>query len=134
MLSSLHHFGHLVEDYDRAMTYYCDVLGGTVQESTTVDGAVEVAFVSWPDFRIEVVGRRERGTYLDDLIDELVEPAPYHLAVTVPDIEPTMEALQQDGYSMFDPEPVEGLGPYVRAFVEPDDVPGLPIELIELDE
>lgn len=133
MLSGLHHFGHLAEDYDQAMTYYCDVLGGTVEESTTVDGAVDVAFVSWPEFRVEVVGRRERGTYLDELLDELAEPAPYHLAVTVSDIEVTMEALQQDGYSMFDSEPVEGLGPYVRAFVEPADVPGLPIELIEFD-
>ncbi|MFB6141190.1 MAG: VOC family protein [Halosimplex sp.] len=134
MLSGLHHFGHLVDDYDRAMTYYCDVLGGTVEESTTVEDAVEVAFVSWPDFRVEVVGRRERGTYLDDLLDELAEPAPYHLAVTVPDIEAASDALEGDGYPMFDTEPVDGLGPYVRAFVEPSAVPGLPIELVELDE
>jgi catechol 2,3-dioxygenase-like lactoylglutathione lyase family enzyme len=134
MLSGLHHFGHLADDYDRAMTYYCDVLGGTVEASTTVDDAVEVAFVSWPEFRVEVVARRERGTYLDDLLDELAEPVPYHLAVTVPDIEAAMDSLEGDGYPMFDAEPVEGLGPYVRAFVEPDAVPGLPVELVELDE
>ena len=133
MFSGLHHVGHLTDEYEPTMTYYCDALGGTVRETTVVDDAVEVAFVEWPDFRVEVVGRRARGTYLDELLDELLDVSPYHLATTVPDIEEAMTSLQEEGYSMFDPEPVEGLGPYVRAFVDPSGVPGLPIELVELD-
>jgi len=133
MVTGLHHIGHLSEEYDQALAYYQDALGGTVAESTTVDGAVEVAFVEWPEFRIELVGRRERGTYLDELLDALLDESPYHLAVTVEDIADSAAALEAAGYPMFDPEPVGGLGPYVRAFVDPGVVPGPPLELIELD-
>lgn len=133
VFSGLHHVGHLTDEYESTMAYYRDVLGGDVRETTVVDDAVEVAFIEWPDFRVEVVGRSARGTYLDDLLDELSDVSPYHLATTVPDIEEAMAALQEEGYPMFDPEPVEGLGPYVRAFADPSAVPGLPIELVELD-
>lgn len=133
MLSGLHHVGHLTDDYDRTIRFYRDVLGGTISEQISVKSAVTVSFVEWPQIRIEVVGREERGTYLDDLLDALADFSPYHLAVTVPDIEETMTDLRGNGYPMFDADPVDGLGPYVRAFVEPDAVPGLPIELVELD-
>lgn len=132
VLSELHHVGHLTDDYERAVTYYCDVLSGTIEETTTIEDAVEVAFIIWPGFRVEVVARKERGTYLDALLDDLTAVSPYHLAVTVPDVEEAMAGLERRGYPMFDEEPVDGLGPYVRAFVVPDAVPGLPLELIEL--
>ena len=132
VLSELHHVGHLTDDYERAITYYCDVLSGTIEETTTVEDAVEVAFITWSGFRVEVVARKERGTYLDPLLDNLLAISPYHLAATVPDIEETMAELERRGYPMFDKEPVDGLGPYVRAFVAPDAVPAQPLELIEL--
>lgn len=133
VLSGLHHVGHLTDDYERAMAYYRDALGGTVEETATVDGAVDVAFVTWSDFRVEVVGRTARGTYLDELLDELLDVSPYHLAVTVPDIAEAAAAMEAEEYPMYDAEPVDGLGPYVRAFVDPAAVPGLPLELVELD-
>lgn len=133
MLSGLHHVGHLTEDYDETIDFYRDVLGGEIGETATVDDAVKVAFVEFPDLRIEVVAREERGTYLDDLMDELLDVSPYHLAVVVEDIEEAMLTCEEAGYTMYDTDPVEGLGPYVRAFVEPTAVPGLPIELVELE-
>lgn len=134
MLSGLHHVGHVTTEYDRTIRFYRDALNGTVGETTTVGGAVSVAFVEWPSFRVEVVARDERGTYLDGLLDELLDVSPYHLAVIVPDIEEAIASLANVGYPMFDEQPVEGLGPYVRAFVEPHSTPGLPIELVELAE
>ena len=133
MISDLHHVGHFAEDYDRTVEYYRDALGGAVGETSSIDGAVDVAFVEWTGFRVEVVARTERGTYLDGLLDALLEESRYHLAGTVPDIDAAMASLSDDGYPMFDERPVDGLGPYVRAFVRPDAVPGLPIELVELD-
>lgn len=133
MLSGLHHVGHVTDEYDRTVRFYQKALGGTVGETTTIGGAVNVAFVEWPSFRIEVVARDEHGTYLDELLDELLDASPYHLAITVPDIGEAITSLANEGYPMFDERPVEGLGPYVRAFVEPSAVPGLPIELVELE-
>lgn len=133
MLSGLHHVGHITDDYDRTVQFYRDALGGTVGETATVGGAVSVAFVEWPSFRVEVVAREERGTYLDGLLDELLDVSPYHLAVTVSDIDTAMASVESAGYPMFDERPVEGLGPYVRAFIEPNAVPELPIEFVELE-
>lgn len=134
VLSGLHHVGHLTHDFDQSLAYYRDALGGSVGEQTVVEDSVRVVFVEWPDFRVELVDASERGTYLDELLDALVAESPYHLAVTVPDIESAMSSLSENGYPLFDDEPVEGLGPYVRAFVEPDAVPGPPLELIELND
>ena len=134
VLSGLHHVGHLTDDYERAMAYYRDTLGGKIETTTTVDDAVDVAFVTWGSFRVEVVARDTRGTYLDDLLDSLFDVSPYHLAVTVPDIAEAAATLEAEGYPMYDVEPVDGLGPYDRAFVDPKAVPGLPLELVELDD
>lgn len=134
MFSNTHHVGHLTDDFDDTLRYYRNVLGGTVAESSSVDGKVDVAFVEWPKFRIEVVSRHERGTYLDDLMDALLAESPYHLAVVVDDIEAAMAHFESHGIPMYDEEPVGGLGPYVRAFPDPAATSGLPVELIELDD
>lgn len=133
MLSTIHHVGHLTARFDRTLAYYRDTLGGEVAVTTDVDGKVDVAFVEWPDLRIELVSRTERGTYLDELLDALEAESPYHLAVVVDDIAESAVRLEERGIPMFDEEPVDGLGPYRRAFADPDAVPGLPIELIELE-
>lgn len=122
----------IVDDYDRTTTFYRDVLGGTLGEETSVDGKVDVGFVHTPGGTVELISRSERGTYLDDLIDDLQEHSQYHVAYTVPDIEAAMDTLEDHGVELYDHEPVDGLGAYVRAFVAPESVPGLPVELVEL--
>lgn len=134
VFSDIHHVGHLTDNYDATLAYYRDALDGTVAEQTVVDDAVRVSFVEWPGVRIELVGRERRGTYLDELLDELEATCPYHLAVVVDDIDIAMERMEREGFPMYDETPVDGLGPYVRAFVEPAVVPGLPIELVELTD
>jgi len=134
VLTDVHHLGHVTSEYEQTIAYYRDVFGGTVADHTTVDDAVHAAFVEWPEFRVEVVCRDERGTYLDPLLDELEAVSPYHLAVVVTDLDAAMDRLEREGFPMYDETPVEGLGPYVRAFVEPAAVPGLPVELVELDD
>jgi catechol 2,3-dioxygenase-like lactoylglutathione lyase family enzyme len=134
MLTDIHHLGHVTDEFERTIAYYRDVFGGTVSDHTTVDGAVHVAFLEWPEFRVEVVCRERRGTYLDPLLDELGEVSSYHLAVVVDDIDAAMDGMEREGFPMYDETPVEGLGPYVRAFVEPSAVPGLPVELVALDD
>lgn len=134
MISGIHHLGIIVDDYDQTVTFYRDVLGGELETETSVDGKVDVAFLRVPGGKVEVIARRERGTYLDELLDDLRDRSEYHVAYTVPDIEAAMSQLDEHGVRMYDREPVGGIGAYVRAFVEPSDVPGLPIELVELED
>lgn len=132
MISGIHHLGMLVTDYERTVEFYGEVLGGELVEEVSVDGKVEVAIVEVPEGKLELIARNERGTYLDDLLDELREHSQYHVAYTVSDIEVALEALGERGFELYNPEPVEGVGNYVRAFVAPGAVPGIPIELVEL--
>jgi len=130
MFERVHHVGQVVDDIEATTAFYEDVLDGAVTSSGSVDGKVDVAFVELPDCRTELICRHERGTYLDDLLDELVDPES-HVAFVVDDIAEAMATFEDAGHPMHDEEPVEGLGPYVRAFVEPSAVPGTPIELVE---
>lgn len=134
MLEGVHHIGQLVDDIDETKTFLTETLGGTVTETASVDGKVDVAFVELPEYRAELICRRERGTRLDDLLDALLEVSPTHTAFIVADIDAAMGAFENAGYPMFDSEPVEGLGAYSRAFVSPAAVPMAPIELVELDD
>jgi|AntDeeMinimDraft_4_1070355.scaffolds.fasta_scaffold01199_9 catechol 2,3-dioxygenase-like lactoylglutathione lyase family enzyme len=131
MVEGVHHVGQIVDDIEETKAFYTDVLDGTVTSTGSVDGKVDVAFVELSEFRTELICRHERGTYLDDLLDELVAKPESHVAVVVDDISAAMATFEDAGYPMHDKEPVEGLGPYVRAFVEPSAVPGMPIELVE---
>lgn len=131
MFEGVHHVGQIVDDIEETKAFYENVLGGTVTSTGSVDGKVDVAFVELPEFRTELICRHERGTYLDDLLDELVEKPTSHVAFVVDDMAAAMATFEDAGYSMYDEEPVDGLGQYVRAFVEPTEVPGMAIELVE---
>ncbi len=133
MLEGIHHVGQLVDDIDETRTFLTETLCGTVTETTSVDGKVDVVFVELPEYRVELICRRERGTRLDDLLDALLEVSTTHTAFIVADIEAAMATFENAGRPMFDTEPVAGLGPYSRAFVSPTAVPMAPIELVELD-
>lgn len=132
MFETVHHVGQIVDDIDELTRFYRDTLDGTVTDTGNVDGKVDVAFVELPDYRTELICRHERGTYLDDLLDALLERSRTHTAFVVEDIEASMASLEAAGYPMYDEEPVDGLGPYVRAFVDPGTVPGMPLELVEM--
>lgn len=132
MFETLHHVGQLVEDIDRVRTFYENVLGGEVTATADIEGKVEVAFVEVGGTAAELIARNERGTYLDDLLDAHQAVSDYHLAYVVEDIATVAADFEEAGYPMFDEEPVGGLGSYVRAFLDPAAVPGIPIELVEL--
>jgi catechol 2,3-dioxygenase-like lactoylglutathione lyase family enzyme len=124
----------IVDDYDRTVSFYCDMIDGELETETSIDGKVDVAFLRIPGRKLEVIARQERGTYLDELLDDLRDHTPYHVAYTVPDIEAAMRRLDEHDIQMYNQQPVGGVGAYVRAFVKPGAVPGLPIELVELKD
>lgn len=58
--------------------------------------------------------------------------SPYHVAYTVSALEDAISRMEEAGFPMYDSEPVSGLGPYRRAFADPESVPGIPFEFVEL--
>lgn len=143
MITGVHHVGQVVEDFDAALALYVDVLGATVFERRDIEGendsetehadpAVRMAFTEVPGCELHLISRERRGTDLDPLLDSLLAVSPYHVAYTVPDIREIISRTERAGFEMLDPEPVSGLGPYRRAFADPESVPGIPFEFVEL--
>ncbi|WP_435181356.1 VOC family protein [Halorussus sp. AFM4] len=110
-------------------TFYCDLLDGELREETSVDGRVDLGFIQTSGGKVELITRNERGAYLDDLLDEIQDHSQCHVAYPVPDIATSKETLEDRGIELYDCEPVDGTGAYVRAFV----APGVPIELVDLN-
>lgn len=131
MIEDINHIGMIVDDYEGTVAVYLDVMGGTVADEVSVDGKVDIALVGVAGGQLELIARRERGTYLDGLLDALLEQSPYHVAYEVSDMAVAMASLADHGIEMYNDEPVEGIGAYVRAFPDPASVPGLPFELVE---
>lgn len=134
MLTGLHHVGQIVDDYEATLAFYRDVLGVSVIEEDDIEGAVRLAFTELPDCQVHLIAREQRGSDIDDLLDTLLEVSPYHVAYTVTDIEDAIDHVETAGYAMYDTEPTSGLGPYRRAFADPERTPGIPFEFIELTD
>lgn len=131
MLTGVHHVGVIESDHKRALGFFVDVFDGTIEQTVEVNDRVIVTFVALPGLRIELITRRERGSDLDGILDELLAVSPSHIAFTVDDIDQAMATLKAAGYRMHDLTAVDGVGPYLRAFLHPADVPGIPVELVE---
>lgn len=131
MVSQCHHIGLLVDDFEQVIGFYTDQFGASISETSSVDGKVDVAFLGFGDWAVEVIARNKRGTYLDELLDALRAVSDVHVAFVVNDIAATIDEFEASGYEMFNDEPVAGIGNYVRAFVHPSAVPGFPVEFIE---
>lgn len=155
MITGVHHVGQVVEDFEAALSLYTDVLGATVFEQRDVtagdegnggtaengtgndpgdpnDPAVRMAFTEVPGYQVHLIARERRGTDIDSLLDSLLAVSPYHVAYAVPDMVEAIARTEEADFAMYDTEPVSGLGPYERAFADPESVPGVPFEFVEL--
>lgn len=125
----LHHVGQVVHaDFADAVAFYEATLGRPPRGTT--DGAVRVAFFETPSAELHLIVRESRGSGIDGLLDRLLDRSTAHLAFAVPDLEAAMTDATDRGLSFLGDPPEEGLGPYRRAFVDPDHL-GVPFEFVE---
>ena len=123
MIQSIGHIAAHVSDLDRALDFYCRVLGGKKVFEGTENGEVNMCYVKFCD-----------GQYI-----ELFKPEPgaekhatgigfMHLCLTVPDI---YEAEKQVKAAGWPAKPVRKgkYGNYQLWIADPD---GLPIELMQI--
>jgi hypothetical protein len=90
-----------------------------------------MAFTDAPNCELHLIARERRGTAIDPLLDSLLAVSPYRVAYAVPDVREAISCVEGAGSEMYDSEPVSGLGPYERAFADPESMPGIPVEFVE---
>ena len=126
----IHHVGVAVDDLDRALATYVDVLGGTLEHREEVaDQGVEAAAVLLGADRVELLSPTGEDTPVGRFLEKR-GPGMHHVAFLVDDVGAALQDLAAAGLELIDEEPRRGLFGLEVAFVHPDAVHGVLTEVV----
>ena len=126
----IHHVGVAVEDLDRALATYVDVLGGTLEHREALaDQGVEAAAVLVGADRVELLAATGEDTPVGRFVATR-GPGMHHIAYVVDDVGAAVHELAAAGLELIDEAPRRGLFGLEVAFVHPDAVHGVLTEVV----
>lgn len=129
-MKRVHHLGAVVQDMDRTLAFYCDILGATIEwsdEGRIQEGPQTDVIFGIPGCRVRVAGINLYGTIIEFF--EFISPASReyetprnhyrsigwkHVAIQVPHIDQEVRRLSKKGVKFL--FPVQELG-HVRNVV-----------------
>ena len=127
---AIHHVGVAVDDLDRALATYVDVLGGTLEHREELaEQGVEAAAVLVGSDRVELLAATADDTPVGRFLAKR-GPGMHHVAYEVDDVGATLARLSRDGAQLIDELPRRGLFGLQVAFVHPDAVHGVLTEVV----
>lgn len=126
----INHLGIAVRSIDKALEFYRDQLGLTVtlRESVAAE-KVEAAMLPLGESRVELLEASAPESVIAKFIDKRGEGL-HHIAVTVPDLQATIEKLKASGARVLN-EPRIGAGGHLYSFIHPSSTGGVLLELIQ---
>ena len=126
----IHHVGFAVEDLDRALETYLDLLGGTLEHrEEIVEQGVLAASVLVGSDRVELLAPTGEDTPVGRFVAKR-GPGMHHVAYTVADVSAALRDLAEAGLELIDETPRLGLFGLEVAFVHPDAVHGVLTEVV----
>ena len=126
----IHHVGVAVDDLDRALATYVDVLGGTLEHREALaDQGVEAAAVLVGADRVELLAATGDDTPVGRFVAKR-GPGMHHVAYVVDDVGAALHDLAAAGLELIDEAPRRGLFGLEVAFVHPDAVHGVLTEVV----
>ena len=126
----IHHVGFAVEDLDRALETYLDLLGGTLEHrEEIVEQGVLAASVLVGSDRVELLAPTGEDTPVGRFVAKR-GPGMHHVAYTVADVRAALRDLAEAGLELIDETPRLGLFGLEVAFVHPDAVHGVLTEVV----
>ena len=127
---AIHHVGVAVDDLDRALTTYVDVLGGALEhrEELAEQGVVAAAVRVGSD-RVELLAPTGDDTPVARFLAKR-GPGMHHIAYRVDDVAAALADLAAAGAELIDETPRRGLFGLEVAFVHPDAVHGVLTEVV----
>ena len=126
----IHHVGVAVDDLDRALATYVDVLGGTLEHREALaDQGVEAAAVLVGADRVELLAATGDDTPVGRFVAKR-GPGMHHIAYVVDDVGAALHDLAAAGLELIDEAPRRGLFGLEVAFVHPDAVHGVLTEVV----
>ena len=126
----IHHLGVAVDDLDEALGTYARLFGAGVEHRATVEEqGVEAAAVLVGAGRVELLSPLGNDTPVGRFLASR-GPGMHHVAYGVPDVADALEDLAAEGAELIDTQPRAGLYGMQVAFVHPESVHGVLVELV----
>ena len=126
----IHHLGVAVEDLDAALESYRDLFGAELEGRETVpDQGVEAAAVLVGESRVELLASLGDDTPVGKFLAKR-GPGMHHVAFEVADLRAELADLAERGADLIDSEPRQGLFGHEVAFIHPESVDGVLVELV----
>jgi methylmalonyl-CoA epimerase len=130
---AIHHLGVAVADLEEALETYGRLFDADVEHRATVpDQGVEAASLLLGAGRIELLEPLGEDTPVGRFLAKR-GPGLHHVAYEVVDLRAELDRLARAGAELIDTEPRAGLFGLQVAFVHPDAVHGVLVELVTND-
>lgn len=127
----VHHLAVVVDDMDRALSFWRDALGLELAGIRDVpEQASQVAFLPAGEAEIELV----RPTSGDSGVARYLAkrgPGMHHICMSVDDLSGILERLTALGVRLINPEPMAGTDGRRYAFIHPESTGGVLLELYQ---
>ncbi|HLY50427.1 MAG TPA: methylmalonyl-CoA epimerase [Solirubrobacteraceae bacterium] len=131
MLSAIDHVGVAVENLDRALALYAEVLGlSLVHRETITEQGVEAALLDVGDGHIELLAPLGPETSVGKFLASR-GPGLHHIAYRVSNVEEVLEQLAAAGMRLIDERPRTGIRGSRVAFVHPAATGGVLTEIVQ---
>ena len=129
----IHHLGVAVEDLDGAVETYERLFGAELEHRERVpDQGVEAAAMRIGDGRVELLAALSDDTPVGRFLSKR-GPGMHHVALEVGDLGAALDGVAAAGGELIDTQPRAGLYGMQVAFVHPDSVQGVLVELVSRD-
>jgi methylmalonyl-CoA/ethylmalonyl-CoA epimerase len=126
----IHHLGVAVEDLDAAVETYERLFGASLEQRETMpEQGVEAAAMLVGSGRVELLAALEDDTPVGRFLAKR-GPGMHHVAYDVEDLPGALGELAGKGAELIDSKPRPGLYGMQVAFVHPDSVHGVLVELV----
>jgi methylmalonyl-CoA/ethylmalonyl-CoA epimerase len=131
MITGLDHIGIAVTNLNEALGIYERILGLKLVKIKTVENqGVKVALLLAGETKIELLEPTDEGSSVAKFIAKKGEGI-HHIALTVSNIENSLEEIKRKGIALIDEKPRIGFEGHKIAFLHPKSTKNVLIELCE---
>ncbi len=131
-IKRINHIAIVVDDMDRALTFWRDALGLKLDHIEDIpEQESMVAFLPTGESEVELV----QPTSEDSGVARYLQkrgPGMHHICFEVEDIQASLEQLKGKGVRLINETPMTGAGGKKMAFIHPESAYGVLVELYEL--
>jgi len=129
-IRAIDHVAMVVPDLDAALGVYERLLGATVENRETLEAqGVEAAMLRAGDARLELICPLDQESGVARFLAAR-GPGMHHVALQVEDVTAALDELESAGARLIDSRPRRGLGGHEVAFVHPESLHGVLVEVV----